>query len=355
MKKKRQGLRVLPTRARLEEEILRQHRSGSASQETPITWHDLCLQLAGARGRRRPLSPTGARIVLRQILKDFEPSPLLAPALKTAGFVDALLDLIGRCKAAGVSPESLATFGAAEDHPTLGELAALYGAYQRRLEGDGDAIPFSDPDDRLRDATLALTEGAELPAILDKETAPYVLIQDRLDLTVAEGRLILALDRRLKEEGQALLIAHPDLRDRSEIHQDWEDRWNQALPPPHDLAPYLAALEGGEGPIGGLVARLFVADPPEAAAMDPEDDRLGILEGPTLAAELRGIVGAVRARLLAGAAPESIAIAAPNWSRYTVPLQRALDASGIRWTGPTDPPLGVKQASLRTDGDCAVG
>ncbi len=262
------------------------------------------LQRAGQPARR--LNNLTRHTLLRELLSEM----LAAGQLRffqriatTRGFVTVLAALIDELKQNKVND---ATFAAAARSEKDQEIARIYRRYQELLKN-------SDFVDVEGEGWLAL-------ALLQKETASAadvdLLLVDGYDqFTPVQAEILAALAGSVKE-AHITLTALPaegagSLPQRSVLAR-------QRL-----QAAYAAAgikldsrvIRAGDGTrqpaLEQLAQKIFRDRPPESPSK-----ALKLIEMPDIAEEVKAVLRAVKAQLLAGAAPEDILLVLRDWQRY---------------------------------------
>ena len=223
-----------------------------------------------------------------------------APLVSKPGFVPVLEGLIAELKAARVDPEAFAAaVQALGDEPRLRELAAIYSAYQARLQDRGWA-------DRAGLAWLAL-EALEQRAPEVARDWPLLLVDGFDSFTPVQLALLQVLSRRADRTVFAL-TGSAGGSDRPWVHQRFHRTRAlleaalgvTASPLPERLernAPVLAHLEAG----------LFRSGAGQVEA----ESGLDLIEAPDRAAEVRAALRWLKARLVEdGLRPGEVALLA---------------------------------------------
>lgn len=228
-----------------------------------------------------------------------------APLTDRPGFVEALQGMIRELKAGMIPPEQFAQAVAdLDDGPRLGELAAVYAEYQRRLQENGWA-------DREGLVWLAV-DTVERNTQVGRDW-PLLAVDGFDDLTPAQLALLALLARRVREMA-VTLTGDPDGPDRPLVHRRFRrtrERLEEALGVRAEPLPGTAVRLAP--PLAHLEARLFRSGA-------PQEDGAGVLErieAPDRATEVRSALRWLKARLVEdGMRPSEVALLARNVKPY---------------------------------------
>jgi ATP-dependent helicase/DNAse subunit B len=317
---------VLPNQARVAEFRRRLAAAGGALGVNLLTFRGLYADLLARAGQPKPrlLDPVQVRL-LRAILDRLWRQGELHhyASLRTRpGFILALRDFIQELKRARVDPVKFATdvkaFG-----PRLGELAAIYQAYQDwLLEED-----WVDPEGQGWLAAIALDENPNLGSEI------RLLIVNGFDeFNPTQLGVLTHLARRA---GETLVTLTGDLERTRLAHRRFQ-RAQQALteqlslqlrplapPPTHDSSAALTHLE----------ANLFAGRPPSPPNQQSEITNQGsveFLEAQTRTEEVRAALRWVKARIgRGGLGLDQVAVLARNLDPYRPFLEETAAEFGM--------------------------
>ncbi len=288
-------LRILPSRERVEEELLEvAWRDGVSLGGGALT----LLELVALLAPREPVDAIAQRAILEGCSRGLDLGPLHTVRGR-AGFAGAALEAIGSLKAGRCTSEELSSLAQRAQGPRSARLKAiahLYSAYEHALS-DRSVV---DPSDRLAHAVVRLDDlHAPLPQVL--ASAPSVVFEDLYDFTPLRLELVLALARRFEANGRGqrvqLLLPHDPERPELTAFVDptWEAVYRHAQETRAlDLAPKVYG-DAESGP-AGLARQLFRSGasppwqgPPCRAALVVRHRRRGMgCGGPGCAGAARG-------------------------------------------------------------------
>ncbi len=327
-------LRIFPSRERVDDELLRSAaRDGAALGGAALAWPELVALLAP----EEPVDALTQRAIMERCAREAPPGPLEAVSAR-AGFAAAALDAVAALKAGRCPPEELSRLAeraAGPRAPRLRALARLCSAYQRSLAARG----AGDPADRLSRAIARAGDAASsLPPAL--AGADGLAFEDLYDLSPLRLELVLALARRFEAEGRGqrvqLLLPHDPERPEVMAFVDpvWEEVYRRAVEVRTlDLAP---KTYGDQGAGPARLARCLYRRSGDAWSGPPAAQILSCATAPEEAA---AVARSVRARLAAGAPPESIAVAVRQLDSGAQRIAEALEAAGVPASSRRGPPL----------------
>jgi ATP-dependent helicase/nuclease subunit B len=147
-----------------------------------------------AQDGRRPISTTGRRLLLREIVRERygDGTGYFSHLVDFPGFVGALDRFVGEMKLSLVSPGDLTSVASAAGGERLRELAALYRQYDRALA----ARDLLDDRDREGAAAAHLRADGLLPPCLSG--AEQLMVEGLYDFTPSQLALLVALSRRMR-------------------------------------------------------------------------------------------------------------------------------------------------------------
>ena len=311
---------VVPTRLQKRAWQRRLAESGGALGVRVDTFDALYRDILDAAGEvyARLSEPIQYRLV--RALAGVVPLAHYAPLRTAPGFAQVVLDLIAELKAGGVRPEDLAgAVAGMGSEPRLAELAALYTAYQERLQEESWADPAGT-------GWLAAAALERRPA-LGREW-PLLLVDGFDDLTTVQIRVIEALAGRVGET-IITLTGVPAGPERPLVHQRFlrtqarlQARLGVAAAPlpgpagPERRAPALAHLE----------AALFAAE----SAPLPASSAVTLVAAPDREGEVRAALRWLKARLVHdGMRPDEVALLARSMEPYRELVQQLADEFGL--------------------------
>jgi hypothetical protein len=317
-------LRILPSRERVEEELLEvAWREGVSLGGGALALPEFVALLAP----REPVDALAQRAIFEGCARGVDLGPFHA-VRGSAGFAAAALEAIAALKAGRCGSKELNALAERAQGPRSGRLEAiarLYAAYERALsERSAD-----DPSDRLARAVARLDDRrAPLPPVL--AAAASVSFEDLYDFTPLRLELVLALARRFEAEGRGqrvqLLLPHDPERPEltSFVDSTWEEVYRRAQTTRAlDLVPKVYG-DAESGP-ARLARRLFR----RTATAWPGPPVARLWSCATADEEWGAVARDVRARLAAGAPPESIAIAVRRLDEGARRLAGALERAGV--------------------------
>jgi ATP-dependent helicase/nuclease subunit B len=160
---------------------------------TPIDFAREVAEDTLTQQKQQPLPPLAARLVVKKLLREVEPSNYFAPLATQPGFPQALLSTIADLKQAGVRPQQLRTF---VDHVQQGEtsrykldsLSTLYERYSHFLTEHG----FYDNDDLLERAAVLLEAHPTTSPLFLYGFYDFTPLQRRLIAAALKERDVLA-------------------------------------------------------------------------------------------------------------------------------------------------------------------
>ncbi|HSL64985.1 MAG TPA: hypothetical protein VK874_10040, partial [Gaiellaceae bacterium] len=238
--------------------------------------------------------------VLRRAVARAELNGLSASA-RSAGFVDALREVVRELESGLIEPEALD-----------GDLAALVGAYRREL----DALGLADRE--LRRAAAV----ERLASDFDAWQGEPVFAYGFEDLTAAEWALLAALAGRADvtvslpyEPGRAAFAA---------LRATADDLAGLAGGRVEELPPRFAEI--AHPAIAHVERRLFEDDPGGPVAID---GGVRFFEGAGARGALELVAEEVAELVRAGTPPERIAVVCPSLDRWRGPLETAFGTLGI--------------------------
>jgi ATP-dependent DNA helicase UvrD/PcrA len=152
------------------------------------TFHSFCLRLAGSDPRRLLISGHQELMVMRQVLSEIDPSVLgpLAGVSRSEAFARDLLGFVSLMKQNLVHPLALVLAAEASAGPRLRSLAAVYRAYQERLEAAhvvdfrdlvSGAIELLSSDTRLLERIRAKFRFVFVDEFQDVDPAQFALLR----------------------------------------------------------------------------------------------------------------------------------------------------------------------------------
>ena len=310
-------LTVLPDAARVEERLaLLARAQGFVAGKVVCSVADLERELV--REARKagacplPASPQALLLALREAAREHSQGPFFR-IREQPGYARALGDLLAALTQGLLDPEELLALEVPERVAALGR--TLMGA--RRLL---DQAGLVDPHRAVRLSVEALERKGALPALLAR--AGEVQFEGILDWTPLRVRLAAALSSRLR-----VRVLLPWSAGRPELTEALEPVL-RAFEKLGDGGPELSLCDPARasGPIAPFLARLFA---PSGAA---QDGPVELVPCASPRGQAREVARRCAALLAAGAAPDSIAVAARTLAGGVAEeLAAALDRAGIPW------------------------
>jgi ATP-dependent helicase/nuclease subunit B len=299
----REPVLIVPNRSdvdRVERELL--NSSGALLSGWIGTFDDLFERIAEGAADARPVTTTAQRtLVARRALASVSLNGLGASA-RHAGFLDALLAVLGELESGLLDPGDLE-----------GDVAALYAAYRAEL----DRLELWDRDLLRRRAAERVARD------LEAWNGAPVFAYGFEDLTGAEWALLHALAGRTEVTVsipyEPARPAFASLTRTIDDLAELADGGIEQLPPRfHDFAePALAHLERA----------LFSDAPPKQTP--PIDGAVRFFEGAGARGALELVADEILSLIRGGTAPEQIGIVCPSLERWQAPLATAFGTLGV--------------------------
>ena len=311
-----------PAAAQMRDRLLDGVDTGVLVAPAVTTFAALAAGILSASGRAvETLDPVQRHLLLAGIVAEMASAGqlrALGGLADTPGLVAALDESIAELKRAAVEPEALA---AAVDPASAkdADLVAIYRRYQEALKAAGRF----DVEGLMWLARDLLAE--DPAAALGYPDVSAVAVDGFTDFTPTQLEMLAHLSRRVR----TMLITLPVVNDARHRLWHWTRRTLErirralkgaqvvALDAGADPMPSLFDLPGraGQGRDGGLGGG--------------EGIGLAVLEAPDVEAEVRAVARAVKADLLAGDEPGSVAVLARSLEGYQEPIERLFDACGV--------------------------
>jgi len=280
----------------------------------------LILDSAGLPVQR--LSETAQRRLLRQVLKQQASSGGLTsflPIQDTPGFAQVVLEWLQEMKSQGIPPEAVQADALRSGLERDRQLAAVYTAYQEFLIANA----CSDNDGLLWLAAEALEMRPALPVSqelfaalgFDQFNPLQIRILRAFAPHCADLRIYLPWDTARPPDSLALA------RPASALQALRAALDGQQLPldPPGPPRSLLEAVQRG----------IFEPVPTVPAELPADDASFTLVAAASREDEVRWALKAVKRRLLAGAAPEQIALLAPDPGVYARMVEVAAEEYGL--------------------------
>jgi RecB family exonuclease len=305
---------VLPDAARVEERLAQLARAqGFVAGAVACSVADLERELV--REARRsgkcpaPASPQALLLALREAAREHSQGPFFR-IREQPGYAGALGDLLASLAQGLLDPAELLSLEVPE---RVTALARTLLAVRKRL----DSVGLAEPQRAVRLAVEALERGGSLPALLARVSE--LQFEGILDWTPLRLRLALALSSRLPVRVRLPWSpAKPELTEAMEPTLRAFEKLGEG--------PELELYDPAEGPLAPFLQRLF------APSGEPQEGPVELVSCASPAAQAREVARRCAALLGAGAAPESIAVAARTLAGGVAEeLAAALERVGIPW------------------------
>lgn len=269
-----------------------------------VEFYRLAEQIVAESGQLlTPLSATASQRLLRYLLQEMAREGALttfAPVHTQPGFVQQVGEWVREMKGQAIPPQALA---AAPINEHERQLAHLYGRYQNLLQQqgwvDGEGLLWCAVTTLESDPTLFARAAPCLLLGFDQLSPLQLRLLERLATRLPALTLYLHWDERRAPESLALTR----LRATREAIE-------AALAPV--IRPLPDPVARGPAPLPHLQRHLF-----ERAAPTP-GHALQAVAAPSQEAEVRAALRRIKRLLLAGCAPEQIALLTPEPERYRV-------------------------------------
>lgn len=308
-----------PAAGWMRQRLLELSATGVVIAPAVTTFASLAAGILSAAGRPAGvLSPVRRRLLLTGIVAGLQAEgalKALGPLADTPGLVSALDAAIGELKRAAVAPEALAR-AVNPRSAKHAELLAVYRRYQEHLLAAGRF----DVEGLMWLARDVLADDPDAP--LGYHNIAALAVDGFTDFTPTQLEILARLARRAERTLISLPLADQPARERM---WHWTrrtlDRLRQAMPDAR-----VVALAAGGDPL----ATLFDMTGGGAGGAGPAGELdLAILEAADVEAEVAAVARAIKADLIGGAAPGSIAVVARELSGYEEPVERIFAAHDI--------------------------
>lgn len=300
--------RVLPDSARVEERLralARQNRLVAGRVALSVAELERELVRSAQRAGRCPqvASPEAMLLALREAARDHSSGPYQA-VREQPGYVRALSRLRAALGQGLVDPEELSRLEVPDRVAALGRTLA---AFRALLDRAGLVEPHRALRLALQHHTVELPQELEFDGILD--WTPLRLQLAQALCARAQVRILLPWAEGRPELNAAL---EPALRALESLGEG--------------PAPEVRLVDPAEGGFAPFLRQLFSEQP------EPADAEVALISCASPAAQAREVARRCAALLSAGAAPDSIAVAARTLGEGVAEeIQAALDRAGIPW------------------------
>ncbi|MEA3400673.1 MAG: PD-(D/E)XK nuclease family protein [Armatimonadota bacterium] len=273
-------------------------------------------------------------LLMRSIVRELceaKRLPALAPMCGYPGFVDTLCELVEELKRAGADPSA---FRAGIERSPLNdersrELAAIYDAYQARLQERG---LYDDAGRFWRARNVLRGEDGRQPRRRPFEDLRLILADGFADFTTTQLQVL----RALAEGAERLIITlslEPDPGRRPELFRlprRTLDRLQEHLGDLSDggtLPVEYIQLPGADGALPRMGDRLFLEG--EVEPLEGPGDALALFEASGREMEVHQVAVRVKKLLCQGVEPSRIAVIAGDLDGYAAALEGVFAEAGV--------------------------